>query len=826
MKRSDTETNSTDTPGSTATGRRPGWITRRSALAAGVGLAMAGSPLLTGTGLAGTPAKTESGEYNYAHALQQSLYFYDANRCGPKAEDDRLPWRGDCHLTDQEIPLEPISEKGASENGVFLSESFIDDHREILDPEGTGTVDLSGGYHDAGDHVKFGLPQAYSASTLAWELYEFPEAFKAAGQYEEATRLLRGFTDYFLKSTFRNDDGDVVAFCYQVGEGVADHDYWGPPELQRTSEQPRPAYFATEDKPGSDQTAGAAAALAVASLVFEDDDPDYAAECLDAATALYPFARSNRGLGYNGGFYGSTYDDDELAWAAVWLHIATGEDHYIEHITETDSEGNFTGYLRRIIDSAGDNWENIWIHSWDTVWSGVFLKLAAATDNERWWSIARWNLEYWTGGAVDHEDGDTDYIATTPDGFSVLTTWGSARYNAAAQFCAMVYRKYRDTEKARALTDWAKTQMDYIMGENPFGYSLIVGFGADGGEDGKAHAEHPHHRAAHGSLTNSMDDPSQHRHTLWGALVGGPDGEGVHEDVTSEYDVNEVAIDFNVGLVGALAGFVEYYHEGEPIEEFPPQDPPLDDTIERFPPMEPPIDPYFVTAELAQETDARTQAKITLYNRSFNPPHYEDGLSARYFFDISELREAGQTIDAVEVAVMYDEQEARYEGECDVTGPHAWDEEAGIYYVDMDWSGPDIYGKRELQIALIAAQADDFEPHWDPTNDHSYRGIDPDGASVVPEIPVYLDGELVYGEEPDGSGADGPPAVDGVRPTDPDDDGLYEDLSGDGTLNFPDVNRLFQNTDSAAIQDNSAYYDFTDDGIVDQQDVLALFEMV
>ncbi|MFW6436322.1 MAG: ABC transporter substrate-binding protein [Halococcoides sp.] len=68
--------------------------------------------------------------------------------------------------------------------------------------------------------------------------------------------------------------------------------------------------------------------------------------------------------------------------------------------------------------------------------------------------------------------------------------------------------------------------------------------------------------------------------------------------------------------------------------------------------------------------------------------------------------------------------------------------------------------------------------------------------------------------------------IDGAQPTDPDDDGLYEDISGDGRINFPDVNTFFQNTDSDAVQDHASYYDFTDDGTVDLQDVLALFEMV
>ncbi|AWB27744.1 hypothetical protein [Halococcoides cellulosivorans] len=68
--------------------------------------------------------------------------------------------------------------------------------------------------------------------------------------------------------------------------------------------------------------------------------------------------------------------------------------------------------------------------------------------------------------------------------------------------------------------------------------------------------------------------------------------------------------------------------------------------------------------------------------------------------------------------------------------------------------------------------------------------------------------------------------VDGTVPGDIDGDGLHEDFSGDGELNFPDVNAFFQHTETAAVQDHPDAYDFTGDGTVDSQDVLALFEMV
>ncbi|MFB6162863.1 MAG: RICIN domain-containing protein [Halococcoides sp.] len=74
--------------------------------------------------------------------------------------------------------------------------------------------------------------------------------------------------------------------------------------------------------------------------------------------------------------------------------------------------------------------------------------------------------------------------------------------------------------------------------------------------------------------------------------------------------------------------------------------------------------------------------------------------------------------------------------------------------------------------------------------------------------------------------ADQPPTLGEAEPTDPDDDGLYEDVSGDGTVNFPDVNLLFQNSDTAAVQDNATYFDFESGDGITLQDVMALFEVV
>jgi endoglucanase len=136
---------------------------------------------------------SQSAYVNYAEALQKSLYFYDANMCN-LATGPRLEWRGPCHMLDYEMPL--------NEESTNMSASFISANKSVLDPDNNGTMDLSGGYHDAGDHVKFGLPQGYSASTLGWGLNEFKQSFIDIGEYDHMLDILKYFTDYFLRATF------------------------------------------------------------------------------------------------------------------------------------------------------------------------------------------------------------------------------------------------------------------------------------------------------------------------------------------------------------------------------------------------------------------------------------------------------------------------------------------------------------------------------------------------------------------------------------------------------------------------------------------------
>ncbi|AWB28560.1 endo-1,4-beta-xylanase [Halococcoides cellulosivorans] len=114
------------------------------------------------------------------------------------------------------------------------------------------------------------------------------------------------------------------------------------------------------------------------------------------------------------------------------------------------------------------------------------------------------------------------------------------------------------------------------------------------------------------------------------------------------------------------------------------------------------------------------------------------------------------------------------------------------------------------------------------TVDHGTHAITAraDGTETTTTVTVAADPTRVTLTLDGEHAADGPPAVDGVVPRDLDEDGVYEDLSGNGRLDFPDVNRLFQNAETDTVQSNLMYFDVTGDGSVDQQDVLVLFDRI
>lgn len=61
-------------------------------------------------------------------------------------------------------------------------------------------VDLSGGFFDAGDHLKFSFPMSFSMNTLAWGMLEFENGYRLAGEWDNSLRIVRWGLDWLVKA--------------------------------------------------------------------------------------------------------------------------------------------------------------------------------------------------------------------------------------------------------------------------------------------------------------------------------------------------------------------------------------------------------------------------------------------------------------------------------------------------------------------------------------------------------------------------------------------------------------------------------------------------
>nr|AGP76405.1 endo-beta-1,4-glucanase [Grigiotermes hageni] len=429
------------------------------------------------------------GAYDYKQVLRHSILFYEAQRSGRLPSDQKVTWRKDSALNDK-------GEQGE---------------------------DLTGGYYDAGDFVKFGFPMAYTTTVLAWGMVDYEVGYSSAGALDDGRKALKWATDYLLKA-----HTDLTEFYGQVGRGDVDHARWGRPE-DMTME--RPAYKIDPSPPGSDLAIETAAALAAPSIVFKYVDPNYSNNLLTHAKQLFDFANNYRGK-YSDwitgarNFYGSWDYRDELVWAAAWLYRATND---MTYLTTAESLYNEFGLVY---------WFGV--ISWDNKVTGVQVLLAKLTAKQ----------EY-----KDSIKGYMDYLLNdqqkTPKGLLFLDEWGSLRL--AANAALIMLQAAGLGLNPTSYCQFAKTQIDYILGDA--GRSFVRGFGNNP-------PTHPHHRSSSCPPLDGTQDwrvlglSCRFVCLSVGALVGGPDLNDNYVDDRSDYIHNEVATDYNAGFQSAVAALV------------------------------------------------------------------------------------------------------------------------------------------------------------------------------------------------------------------------------------------------------------------------------
>lgn len=648
------------------------------------------------SGFAGSVTAAEETP-NYAEALQKSLFFYECQQAGELPEWNRVEWRDDS-ITIDEIP---------------------------------------GGWYDAGDHVKFNLPMAYSASMLAWGLYQYPDGIEACGEMTNYVNNLEFVLDYLAAC----DLGDEIV--YQVGNGQIDHSWWGPVELYEygIADQNKTLDAARETLKSSEGCSAVfgemAAALAAGSCALEGHvDQAKLDSYLETAKHIFEIASANPSDDvYNdsdaSGFYRSSHFYDELFYAANWLYIATGDQAYLDKAT------SLIPNLGTELGSSELKYS--WSQCWDDVQQGGLLLYAINTQDEFYISRVKKHVDYWTYASSDRmvSDGLLIYVHT----------WGCCRYAASTGFivAAACDTVLSDTDTS----DYEKfyeTQINYILGDNPNNQSYVVGYGENA-------PQNPHHRTAHASWKNAEADPEISRHTLYGALVGGPNQDGTYEDDRGNYINNEVATDYNAGYTALLCKMIDKYG-GE--------------TLDNFPPVEQHDSPELYVDAKCKASASGVDLSLKITNHTAWPARIVDNVSYRYYMDISEVIAAGFTADDIVIRCDRD-QAAMYSGAgvapAEISKPIHYKD--NIYYIEVTYPDgraamPISEGRHQCEL-MLAVVFPNYGSGWDAENDFSNQEIIGLSDNTMTEfIPVYINDVLYFGTEPDGTSADG-----GMTPQEP-----------------------------------------------------------
>ncbi|XP_070551007.1 uncharacterized protein [Ptychodera flava] len=449
-------------------------------------------------------------QYNYKEVLHKSILFYEAQRSGFLPLTNRIPWRGDSALLDM----------------------------------GLNGEDLTGGWYDAGDHVKFMLAQTNNLWKLMWGLYEFKDAYVSTGELDNMYDCVRWGIDFVVKCHTKPNEFYavmtmsaklVVSFTIQglkIGDPHIDHGYWGRPEEM---DPIRNVTLLDVDHPGSDIVGNAAAALAISYMVFIETDPIYANKLLSHARELYDFANL-----YQGKWSDSVYTDhyvsssyyDELTNAAITLYRATGEQKYL-----TDAEKHYNEF--------GLDRTNVQF-SWSTITSGMQVTMYLATGNATYLEPVESFFKHWFPG------GGTYY---TPKGLAWKNQFQPLKHTANTAFLATVLAKYGINTESYAA--WARSQIHYILGDS--GRSYVGGFG-------KNPPQQIHHRGSScpnlPKLCNwdALHEDAPNPQILYGALVGGPDKKDNYDDKRANWVQNEAGI-YGSGFQSAVADRYIYQHD-------------------------------------------------------------------------------------------------------------------------------------------------------------------------------------------------------------------------------------------------------------------------
>ncbi|MEV4833457.1 glycoside hydrolase family 9 protein [Nonomuraea sp. NPDC049486] len=411
----------------------------------------------------------------YDEMRVDALKFYYTQRSGIDIRDDLRPGYG-----------RPAGHVGTAPN---RGDTSVPCQPGVCDY----SLDVSGGWYDAGDHGKYVVNGGISVHQLM-SLYERDKAAFADRQLR-IPESGNGVPDVLDEARWEQEF--LLSMQVPQGErlaGMAHHkihdaQWTGLPLMPHLDPQPRELH-----PPSTAATLNLAATAAQAARVFAPYDAAFAARNLAAARRAWAAAVANPDLladpndGVGGGAYSDTDVSDEFYWAAAELFITTGEKEFAQFVLASP---HHTGDIWR---ERGFDWGN-------TAQLGR-LELAtvpnAIRDRER---VRRSVLE----GAEKYLAVQRDQAYGQPYGPPDYD-WGSNNLVLNNMVVMAVAYDLTGKEKYRA---GVREGMDYILGRNALNQSYVTGYG-------EVSSQNQHSRWYARQLDASLPNPPR------GTLSGGP----------------------------------------------------------------------------------------------------------------------------------------------------------------------------------------------------------------------------------------------------------------------------------------------------------------
>ncbi|MBQ4540487.1 MAG: glycoside hydrolase family 9 protein [Alistipes sp.] len=378
--------------------------------------------------------------------------------------------------------------------------------------------DGTGGWHDAGDYGKYVVNAGITTNLLFWAWESFQPQLQSvtlglpetAPAYPEYLKEMKWEIDWLLKMAYPDGSG-------RVSHKLTATNFAG---FIMASEDAQKRYFTQWS---SAATADYVAMLAQAARAFAPYDKEYADKCLAAARHSYsmlrtaPEERFVQGDFKTGGY--QTGDKDDRIWAAAEMWETTGEELYLK---------DFEQMARDMNCEVDSNWD------WGDVSNSAMFRYALSErtgkDAEIEATIKK-NIIAVADALV--EASYNDIYGRPLDRYY----WGCNGTVARQALNLYVASRLNDRPEYK---NTALNAISHIFGRNYYDRSYVTGVGHNP-------PMHPHDRR---SGADGIEAP-------WpGYIVGGGHSATDWVDEQESYSHNEVAINWQAGIVFALAWFV------------------------------------------------------------------------------------------------------------------------------------------------------------------------------------------------------------------------------------------------------------------------------